>query len=166
MLLSGVGVWGEMCENVWEGGRGLQVIKDGKVLLSDVWKCVMKNAAYTQCTPIPPFPSPQCMMDPFLAPVPPGAIPTPSPPLLFFPGGADGTVWQWDVSDDPPFLSSSGGADGTVLQWDVSDGSVAESRFAGEAIQLNSPFGPGDKTLPAVRSGGGWGGRHGPGGGG
>ena len=23
MLLSGVGVWGEMCENVWEGGRGL-----------------------------------------------------------------------------------------------------------------------------------------------
>ncbi|GAX82495.1 hypothetical protein CEUSTIGMA_g9922.t1 [Chlamydomonas eustigma] len=46
----------------------------------------------------------------------------------------------------------SGGADGTVLQWDTSDGSIAESRFSGGAIQLSSPFGPGDRSVPAVRA--------------
>ena len=46
----------------------------------------------------------------------------------------------------------SGGADGTVLQWDTSDGSIQESRFSGAPLQLKSPFGPGDKNAPAIRS--------------
>eukprot|EP00955_Chlamydomonas_euryale_P020726 219624-Chlamydomonas_euryale.AAC.2 len=46
----------------------------------------------------------------------------------------------------------SGGADGTVLQWDTSDGSIQEARFAGRAVQLKSPFGPGDRNVPAVRA--------------
>jgi len=54
--------------------------------------------------------------------------------------------------DPPPRAHVPGGADGTLLQWDVSDGTITEARFAGNSIQLSSPFGPTDRTLPAIRS--------------
>jgi len=46
----------------------------------------------------------------------------------------------------------SGGADGTVLQWDVSDGTLQESRFVAPSVSIPSPFGPGDKWAPCIRS--------------
>ena len=39
-----------------------------------------------------------------------------------------------------------------MLQWDASDGTIAEARFAGNSIQLSSPFGPTDRSLPAIRA--------------